>query len=104
MGVRPLPRMCRIMELVLRISPPLRAFPLPNRATGFSPPERGGLFWSHFANKHRKTATCFQRSTDSLGGQSTWLLGALSGLWLRPAMRLGTEMFHNVSLGRRAFF
>jgi hypothetical protein len=38
-------------------------------ATESSPPRaRGGLFWSHFANKHRKTATCFQRPTDSLGG------------------------------------
>jgi hypothetical protein len=46
---------------------------------GITPPRPGPLFCLHFANKHRKTATCFQRSTDSLGGQSTWLLGALSG-------------------------
>jgi hypothetical protein len=32
MGVRPLPRLCRLMELVLRISPPLHVFPAGQRA------------------------------------------------------------------------
>ena len=52
------------------------------------------------AHKTFKNSSVYLDLVDSLGPQSTGLVGAVRWLWLRPAMRLGPAMFRSASLIR----
>jgi hypothetical protein len=52
------------------------------------------------AHKTFKNPSVYLGLVGSLGPHSTWLLGAVRWLWLRPSMRLGPAMFRSASRGR----